>query len=288
MVVSTTGELYVVATPIGHRKDITFRAIEVLQQVDWIAAEDTRHSGALLAHYAIDTPMISLHQHNEQQRANDLIKKLQAGQSVALISDAGTPLVSDPGARLVASVVAQGLTCVPVPGACAGVAALSASGLKFDQFVFMGFLPSKGAKRQQAIVALAAEPRAIILYESVHRVMSLLTGLADCLPHDRTVVVAREITKRYETFVRGSAQSVLATIQQHPDACRGEFVVMIDQATINDDVQRQQQQEALLRVCLAECSPKVATQLVMTLTGGKRNAIYALAMSLKEEGIKDE
>jgi len=186
------GKLYIVATPIGHRQDITSRAVEVLRSVDWIACEDTRHSRPLLQFHEITTDLMALHQHNESQRSATIIQYLRDGKDVALISDAGTPLVSDPGARLVAQVIDAGLEVVPIPGACAAITALSASGLLSDEFVFIGFLPSKGARREQALLSILRESRTIILYESVHRLSTLLKQLSECLEPDRRVVVARE------------------------------------------------------------------------------------------------
>ena len=272
------GKLYIVATPIGHRQDITSRAVEVLRSVDWIACEDTRHSRPLLQFHEITTDLMALHQHNESQRSATIIQYLRDGKDVALISDAGTPLVSDPGARLVAQVIDAGLEVVPIPGACAAITALSASGLLSDEFVFIGFLPSKGARREQALLSILRESRTIILYESVHRLSTLLKQLSECLEPDRRVVVARELTKRYECFVRGSIDEVIEAFAEHPEALRGEFVVLIEKSPLNRDDIDQCEQERILALLLEECTPKTASRLAAKITGGSKNALYRLAI----------
>ena len=277
------GKLYIVATPIGHRQDITSRAVEVLRSVDWIACEDTRHSRPLLQFHEITTDLMALHQHNESQRSATIIQYLRDGKDVALISDAGTPLVSDPGARLVAQVIDAGLEVVPIPGACAAITALSASGLLSDEFVFIGFLPSKGARREQALLSILRESRTIILYESVHRLSTLLKQLSECLEPDRRVVVARELTKRYECFVRGSVDEVIEAFAEHPETLRGEFVVLIEKSPLNRDDIDQCEQERILALLLEECTPKTASRLAAKITGGSKNALYRLAIEWNEK-----
>ncbi len=277
------GKLYIVATPIGHRQDITSRAVEVLRSVDWVACEDTRHSRPLLQFHEITTDLMALHQHNESQRSATIIQYLRDGKDVALISDAGTPLVSDPGARLVAQVIDAGLEVVPIPGACAAITALSASGLLSDEFVFIGFLPSKGARREQALLSILRESRTIILYESVHRLSTLLKQLSEYLESDRRVVVARELTKRYECFVRGSIDEVIEAFAEHPETLRGEFVVLIEKSPLNrDDIDRCDQ-ERILALLLEECTPKTASRLAAKITGGSKNALYRLAIEWNEK-----
>lgn len=277
------GKLYIVATPIGHRHDITPRAVEVLRSVDRIACEDTRHSRPLLQFHEITTDLMALHQHNESQRSATVIQYLRDGKDVALISDAGTPLVSDPGARLVAQVIDAGLEVVPIPGACAAITALSASGLLSDEFVFIGFLPSKGARREQALLSILRESRTIILYESVHRLSTLLEQLRECLETDRRVVVARELTKRYECFVRGNIDEVIKAFAEHPETLRGEFVVLIEKSPLNRDDVNQCEQERILALLLEECTPKTASRLAAKITGGSKNALYRLAIEWNEK-----
>jgi 16S rRNA (cytidine1402-2'-O)-methyltransferase len=277
------GTLYIVATPIGNLKDMTLRAIETLQQVDLIAAEDTRHSRPLLHHYAVDTAMISLHQHNEQQRAQKLLQQLQAGKDVALISDAGTPSISDPGSRLVAHVAAAGISVVPVPGACAITSALCASGLTCDQFMFEGFLPAKGERREKALQALMDETRTVVLYESVHRINNLLELLQRYVAADRQIVVARELTKRYETILRGSVVDVKTAFDQNAEHCRGEFVVLIEKAAPTMDNDATKEQQRVLQILLQECSLKSASRLTAAITGGARNVLYDMAITLQKQ-----
>ncbi|MCH9644483.1 MAG: 16S rRNA (cytidine(1402)-2'-O)-methyltransferase [Gammaproteobacteria bacterium] len=281
--------LYLVATPIGNLDDITIRAIEVLKKVDLIAAEDTRHSKRLLSHYSIPTQVISLHEHNEQKRADELIERLRMGQSIAMISDAGTPLISDPGARVVSAIIAAGFQVMPIPGACAAVSALIASGLAAGQFVFTGFLAHKGAERKKQLAALVAESRTHILYESVHRIVNLLELIVDLFGKERRVTVARELTKTFETFYYGSAADVLHSIQEHPEQQKGEYVVVIE----GNDIPASSQQVTvettqLLRPLLQELPLKTAVGIAVKATGLRRNSLYDLALSLsKGDGLSD-
>ena len=202
--VHSAGVLYVVGTPIGNLEDMTFRAVRILQTVDAIAAEDTRHTGKLLQHFQIKTPQISCHQHNIQSRLPGLLERLHTGQKLALVTDAGMPGISDPGYELVQACVSEGILVVPIPGPTAAITALSASGLPTDRFCFEGFLPVKGVERRERLVALQPEARTMILYEAPHRLRQTLKDLADALGIDRSTVVSRELTKRYETFWRGT------------------------------------------------------------------------------------
>lgn len=209
--------LYIVPTPIGNLGDISSRALEVLNQVSLIACEDTRHSGKLLSHFGIETRKTALHDHNERDRAQGIIQKLANGESVALISDAGTPLISDPGYHLVSQVREAGFKVVPLPGPCAAITALSASGLPSDRFSFEGFLPAKEKGRLDKLTELKEDPRTLIFYESPHRIVHSLTSIVAALGGDRQVVMAREVTKTFETFLSGPAAEVLATVSEDPN-----------------------------------------------------------------------
>lgn len=220
-----TRTLYVVATPIGNLEDMTFRAIEVLRQVDWIAAEDTRHTGKLLHHFQIATPQLSYHDHNRQSRLPDILQRLQQGAAIALVSDAGMPGISDPGYELVQACIAADLTVVPIPGASAVVTALSAAGLPTDRFVFEGFLPAKGAARKERLVALQSEARTIVFYEAPHRLLATLEDLQTVMGADRSVVLARELTKLHEQFWRGTLGEALHYHQHHNP--QGEYTLVL-------------------------------------------------------------
>ncbi len=277
-----SGKLYIVATPIGNLSDITLRALEVLKAVDVIAAEDTRHSGRLLAHYGIDTAVFSLHDFNEQVRSEKIIARLLKGDSVALISDAGTPLISDPGYRLVSLAHENAIDVVPIPGACAAIAGLVASGMPTDRFVFEGFLPAKGEKRKQRLECLATESRTIILYESVHRITNLLDLLLETFGEDRPLSVARELTKKFETLYFGLVSSVRARLQQASSEQRGEFVVVVH-GTLQKQDEDHAQLERTLKILLKELTLKQAVNLAVEITGVRRKILYQLALALKDE-----
>ena len=217
--------LYLVGTPIGNLEDITFRALRILKSADVIAAEDTRHTGKLLQHFQIKTPQISYHDHNTQQRIPQLLRRLEKGEAIALVSDAGMPGISDPGYELVCACVESGFNVVPVPGPSAVVAAIAAAGLPSDRFVFEGFLPVKGRSRKERISALATEPRTVVLYESPHRILKTLNDLQNALSAERQITLARELTKRYEEFWRGTIGEAIAHYQQ--TAPKGEFTIAI-------------------------------------------------------------
>ncbi len=224
----TPGTLYIVATPIGNLDDITVRALNVLKKVDLIACEDTRHSRKLLDHYGIHKPVISYHEHNEAARAGELIEKLRAGASIALISDAGTPLISDPGYRLVEAAAAAGITVTPIPGPSAAIAALSASGLPTDSFRFCGFFPAKPSQREKLLSSLASDSATLIFYEAPHRILETLEHVLKVLGN-RRMVVAREVTKMHEEFIRGTVEEAIAALRARP-AVRGELTVLIAKA----------------------------------------------------------
>ncbi len=246
------GTLYVVATPIGNLEDLSPRAARVLSEVAVVAAEDTRHTSRLLRHLGLALPMLSLHEHNEAARVAQLDQRLVGGEDIALVSDAGTPLISDPGFVLVRELRARGRRIVPVPGACALVAALSAAGLPTDRFLFQGFLPAKGGARRGRLEGLAAREETLVFYESPHRIRDTLADIAGVLGV-RRLVLARELTKAFETFLDGSAEALLARMEEDPDQARGEFVIMIAGAEPRDapevgDVEA----DALLSALLAE------------------------------------
>ncbi len=223
-----TGILYIVATPIGNLQDITQRALAIFEQVDLIAAEDTRHSGLLLSHYGIKKPFFALHDHNEQQKAHLLVEKLQQGQHIALISDAGTPLISDPGFHLVRQCRQAGIKVVPIPGACAAITALCASGIASDRFCFEGFLPAKSKARCDKLQNLAEEERTLIFYESTHRILDTLADIEKTLGAERYVVLAREITKTWETIVGDNVANLRQWLGEDPNRTKGEMVLIIE------------------------------------------------------------
>lgn len=276
------GQLFIVATPIGHLDDMTVRAVDVLRQVDVIAAEDTRHSRTLLRHYAITTACVALHEHNEQRMTELLIGRLKAGESVAVISDAGTPLISDPGFHLVRRARQAGLVVVPVPGPSALISALSVSGLPSDRFVFEGFLPAKAGSRRQRLSDLVAETRTLIFYEAPHRIVVTLRDMAAAFGLERPAVVARELTKRYETVLSGSLVDLLAQVETDAQQQKGEFVVLVQGAAEPVETgQVQLELQPMLEMLLAELPLKQAVSLAVKLSGASRNRIYDLALKLK-------
>ncbi len=271
--------LYIVATPIGNLGDITRRAVQVLSDVDIICAEDTRHTRQLLHHLGIDNTLLSLHEHNERERTAMLIDKLQAGQRIALVSDAGTPAISDPGYVLVREVRAAGLAVSPVPGASAVIAALSAAGIATHSFIFDGFLPAKSSARRARYADYLREPRTVVVYESTHRIQASLQDLLAELGAQRPIAIARELTKRFETIISGSAQEVLDQVMADPQQRKGEFVVLIEgvQALAADE----QAILTVLKPLLEELPPKQAASLSAKITGCNKKTAYNLALSLK-------
>nr|WP_067298778.1 16S rRNA (cytidine(1402)-2'-O)-methyltransferase [Marinobacterium profundum] len=274
--------LYVVATPIGNLADMTARAIEVLQTVTLIAAEDTRHSARLMAHFNIKTPMISVHDHNERQRIERIIERLAAGESIALISDAGTPLISDPGFVLVRAVREAQFRVVPVPGCSALVTALCAAGLPSDRFVFEGFLPAKSLARRQRLDALAREERTLIFYESTHRILASLEDMQACFGAGRMVVAARELTKTFETIKGAPVSELLDWMRQDANQQRGEFVVLVQGAPTAAEDEVNIEAMRVLDVLLEELPIKQAAALAAKLTGLKKNFLYQAALARRD------
>lgn len=270
---TTSPCLYIVPTPIGNLSDITLRAIEVLKSVDCIAAEDTRHSGVLLQHLDVKAPMMALHDHNEQQRASVLIERIQQGQSIALISDAGTPLISDPGYHLVKQCRDAGVKVVPLPGPCAAITALSAAGLPTDRFVFEGFLPAKEKGKEDRLQELIEESRTMVFYESPRRVIDTLTTMLNVFG-DRQIVTARELTKTFETIHALPLSEMIEWLQEDDNRTRGEFVLMVAGKT---DVEEELSAEATrtLLLLMKELPLKKAAALTAEIYGLKKNALYA-------------
>lgn len=270
---SQSGSLWVVATPIGHRDDISARAIQALRDVAVIAAEDTRHSRPLLQHHGIDTPLVALHEHNEREVVDGLVRRMTEGESVALISDAGTPLISDPGFRLVRAARAAGVRCVPVPGACAAIAALSVAGLPSDRFVFEGFLPPKAAARRARLQELAGEGRTLIFYESSHRVAESLADMRDAFGAQREAVLARELTKLFETVLGEPLGELAARVAADPDQQRGECVVLV--AGRGEEVDaRLAEGERVFAILREELPPARAAKLAAAISGAPRKLLY--------------
>ena len=282
-----TGALYVVATPIGNLNDITLRALQVLKAADAIGAEDTRNSATLLNHHGIASKLFAAHEHNEQQVAGKVIAMLAAGQRVALISDAGTPAISDPGARLVRAVRAAGHAVIPIPGANAAATALSAAGFE-GPFHFAGFLPAKGAARRAALRALAQLPATLVLYEAPHRILDLAADLAAEVESARAVVLARELTKRFESIHATTVGEVMTWLEGDPNRVRGEFVVLLEaapQVEAGDELSEEAQR--VLGLLLAELPVKSAAKLAAGITGAPRNALYAKALEMKKNAGGD-
>lgn len=270
---SQSGSLWVVATPIGHRDDISARAIQTLRDVAVIAAEDTRHSRPLLQHHGIATPLVALHEHNEREVVDGLVHRMTEGESVALISDAGTPLISDPGFRLVRAARAAGVRCIPVPGACAAIAALSVAGLPSDRFVFEGFLPPKAAARRARLQELAGEGRTLIFYESSHRVAESLADMRDAFGVQREAVLARELTKLFETVLGEPLGELAARVAADPDQQRGECVVLV--AGRGEEVDaRLAEGERVFAILREELPPARAAKLAAAISGAPRKLLY--------------
>ncbi len=276
------GTLYVVATPIGNLGDMTPRAVEILQGVDLIAAEDTRHSGRLLTHFGIGTPTIALHEHNERTQAPRLVERLAAGESLALISDAGTPLVSDPGFHLVRLARGQGIRAVPVPGASAVMAGLSVSGLPTDRFVFEGFLPARRGPRRKRLQALAAETRTLIFYEAPHRVRATLEDMAAVIGEERRAVLARELTKTYETVKDAPLGELAAWVRNDADQQKGEIVLLLAGAPGDEGGDDDSEARRILGVLLEELPLSQASVLAARITGLKKKQLYRLGLALGE------
>ncbi|HDR1160537.1 TPA: 16S rRNA (cytidine(1402)-2'-O)-methyltransferase [Pasteurella multocida] len=269
-----TGILYIVATPIGNLQDITQRALAIFEQVDLIAAEDTRHSGLLLSHYGIKKPFFALHDHNEQQKAHLLVEKLQQGQHIALISDAGTPLISDPGFHLVRQCRQAGIKVVPIPGACAAITALCASGIASDRFCFEGFLPAKSKARCDKFQNLAEEERTLIFYESTHRILDTLADIEKTLGAERYVVLAREITKTWETIVGDNVANLRQWLGEDPNRTKGEMVLIIEGKVKQETDEINPQALKALELISQSLPLKKAAAIVAEIYGYKKNALY--------------
>ncbi|HVC16197.1 MAG TPA: 16S rRNA (cytidine(1402)-2'-O)-methyltransferase [Rhodanobacter sp.] len=267
------GCLWVVATPIGHRDDLSTRAIDSLRAVAVIAAEDTRHSRPLLLHHGIDTPLIALHEHNERDAVEAIVRRLVAGDSVALISDAGTPLISDPGFRLVRAARAAGIRCVPVPGPCAAIAALSVAGLPSDRFVFEGFLPPKAAARRGRLQELAGDARTLIFYESSHRVAESLADMRDIFGGEREAVLARELTKLFETVIGEPLAELTARVVADPDQQRGECVLLVAGCGEEADAKLAEGRR-IFAILREELPPAKAARLAAAISGAPRKGLY--------------
>ena len=275
--------LYVVATPIGNLQDITLRALEVLKTVDAIAAEDTRHTSHLLSHFAIQKKLIAVHEHNEQKSAQILLERLQSGESIALVTDAGTPGISDPGAIVVDVLREAGVKVVPVPGASAVIAALSASGITANGYVFYGFLPASGSQRRKALEALKGYSSTLVFYEAPHRIIECVEDLAKVLGGERRITIARELTKTFETFHRCVLQDAKGWLESDPNQQRGEFVLLVEAAAVVEEADISEDAERILRLLLADLPLKQAVKLATEITGVKKNILYEFALKLKDE-----
>jgi len=270
---SKTGTLYVVATPIGNLADFSARGVRVLSSVSVIAAEDTRRTRKLLDRYAVDTPMVAYHDHSKSAQRERLLQRLEAGEDVALVTDAGTPLISDPGYRLVCAAHAAGVRAVPIPGANAALAALSVSGLPSDRFAFEGFLPAKESARRRRLRALKTDSRTLLFYESVHRIQDTLADLVETFGAERDAVIARELTKEFETVLRGSLDALADRLSSDPDQRRGEFVILVKGDT--QPAPAVPLEPGKVAELLAEVLPiNRAAEMAARITGVKRNILY--------------
>lgn len=278
-----TGTLYVVATPIGNLDDMTLRAVEILKKVDRIAAEDTRHSAPLLKHFSIVKPSLSMHEFNERERLKVVIEYLQAGESIALISDAGTPLISDPGFHLVREAKANGIKVVPVPGPCAAIAALSASGFPTDRFTFEGFLPAKPEARRNRLSLLLHETRTMIFYEAPHRLLGTLQGMAEVFSQNRKASVARELTKIHESILVNDLAALIQHYEEYPNEQRGEIVILVAGVDEEKSESKAVIPEKVLAILLEELPLKQAATLASKITGERKNVLYEMALAKKAQ-----
>lgn len=274
--------LYVVATPIGNIGDISLRALNVLATVDAVACEDTRNTAQLLARYGLSKNLIAAHQHNEREVAEKLIVRLQAGDRIALVSDAGTPGISDPGARIVDAVRSAGLRVTPLPGASAAISALSASGLLHDQFHFVGFLPAKTKQRETVLLGLRKLAATIVFYEAPHRIVETVAALVDAFEPGRTVVFARELSKMFEEIHRCTLAEAAAWLAADAHRQKGEFVILLEGAPTAGDADAAEA-ERILTILLSACSVKQAAALAAQITGQKKNALYERALQLQQQ-----
>ncbi|SUP87639.1 putative tetrapyrrole methylase [Yersinia pseudotuberculosis] len=286
--VISASTLYVVPTPIGNLGDITHRALEVLKGVDLIAAEDTRHTGLLLQHFAINARLFALHDHNEQQKADQLLAKLQEGQSIALVSDAGTPLINDPGYHLVRRCREAGIRVVPLPGACAAITALSAAGLASDRFCYEGFLPAKTKGRKDTLQALIEEPRTLIFYESTHRLLESLQDMVTVLGPQRYVVLARELTKTWESIHGAPVGELLAWVKEEETRRRGEMGLIVEGHKVQSDDALPADALRTLALLQKELPLKKAAALAAEIHGVKKNALYKYALEQQQGDVETE
>ncbi|MFZ7284109.1 16S rRNA (cytidine(1402)-2'-O)-methyltransferase [Avibacterium avium] len=273
-----TGILYIVATPIGNLQDISQRALQVLEQVDLVAAEDTRHSGLLLSHYGIKKPFFALHDHNEQQKADILCEKLLQGTTIALVSDAGTPLISDPGFHLVRKCRQAGIKIVPIPGACAAIAGLCASGIASDRFCFEGFLPAKSKARCDKLENLAKEDRTLIFYESTHRILDCLADMEKVFGAERYVVLARELSKTWETIHGDEVGALRQWVSEDPNRSKGEMVLIVEGNVRSEEESFSREAIKALTLIAKELPLKKAAAIVAELYGYKKNALYQFGL----------
>lgn len=274
--------LYVVATPIGNAGDISLRALHLLSMVEAVACEDTRNTGRLLARYGLSRKLIAAHQHNEREVADKLIARLRAGERIALVSDAGTPAVSDPGARIVDAVRNAGLRVMPLPGASAAVCALSASGLLSDQFHFVGFLPARSGQRKAVLSGLRASAATLVFYEAPHRIMESIDALMAAFDPSRQIVIVRELTKLFEEIHRCRLSEAAAWLAADANRQKGEFVLLLEGAAVHVDPDWVEA-DRILSILLAECSVKQAATLAAQITGQKKNALYERALQMQEQ-----
>ena len=277
------GSLYIVATPIGNMGDITERALSTLAKVDAIAVEDTRRSGQLLRYFDISTPMIAVHEHNERQICASLLERIEKGESIALISDAGTPLLSDPGYFLVNQAREKHISVIPIPGVSALITALSAAGLPTDRFIFEGFLPAKSAARRQRLEKLNEENRTLIFYEAPHRIVAMLHDCHAVFGGTRKVVLARELTKTFETIHGDELDALIPWVESDENQQKGEFVVLVQGAEAREETAIDAESERILLILLKELPVKQAAGLAANITGLKKNALYQHALSIKEQ-----
>lgn len=276
------GTLYVVATPIGNLTDITLRALDTLKSVDAIAAEDTRHTAGLLGHFAISKKLIAVHEHNEHQSAAKLLLQLQAGENIALVTDAGTPGISDPGAVVVNFLRQAGIKVVPIPGVSAVVAALSVSGIVQNGFFFHGFLPASGAARRHALEALKNQPVTLVFYEAPHRIVASIADMAQVLGEGRRITIARELTKTFETIHTCLLSEALAWLKADANQQRGEFVLLVEPEPVKDQEEISEQTSRMLKLLLAELPLKQAVKLAADISLEKKNSLYEFALQLKQ------
>lgn len=274
------GSLYVVATPIGNIADISLRALKVLSLVNAIACEDTRNTGILMSRLGLSTPLFSAHQHNERESAEKIIARLRKGERIAMVSDAGTPAISDPGARIVDAVIEAGLRVIPIAGASAGIAALSASGLMTDEFHFIGFLPNKPTQRAQLLSRLALSTATLVIYEAPHRILDTAKALVHAFDVTRRVVVAREISKLFEQVHRCSLRELHEWLVMAPEHQKGEFVLLIEAVAMNDDNDLSEATR-ILSILLESNSVSQAAALAARITGAKKNTLYELALKMQ-------